>query len=130
MVRFFNRYTGDLEEEDASAPSSAAVDPKIAEFCMKATDFAGCVQTMTGGIPPKQTKHVEDGLRTWTRDDGSIVRMRTNAVMAIQNRGKYGRYIEYRYGLERKKLNRLGSLRLIARTTQRIGTKIEWDGAR
>ena len=32
------------------APSSAAVDPKIAEFCMKATDFSGCVQTMTGGL--------------------------------------------------------------------------------
>ena len=86
----------------ATAPTSAAVDPKIAEFCMKATDFAGCVQTMTGGLPPKQAKDVEDGLRTWTRDDGTIVRMRTNAVMAIQNKGKYGRYIEYRYGLERK----------------------------
>ena len=69
----------------ASAPSAAAVDQKIAEFCMKATDFAGCVQTMTGGLQPKQAKDVEDGLRTWTRDDGTIVRMRTNAVMAIQN---------------------------------------------
>ena len=71
----------------ATAPSSAAVDPKIAEFCMKATDFAGCVQTMTGGLPPKQTKDVEDGLRTWTRDDGKIVRMRVDSVQALSKMG-------------------------------------------
>ena len=26
---------------------NANVDPKIAEFCLKAADFAGCVKTMT-----------------------------------------------------------------------------------
>ena len=85
-----------------AAPTNAAVDPKIAEFCMKATDFAGCVQTMTGGLPPKQTKDVEEGLRTWTRDDGTIVRMRINSIIALKHEGQYGRYLEYRYGLERK----------------------------
>ncbi len=30
-------------------PAVARVDPKIAEMCMKAQDFSGCVQTMTGG---------------------------------------------------------------------------------
>ena len=30
-------------------PAIAQVDPKIAEMCMKAQDFSGCVQTMTGG---------------------------------------------------------------------------------
>lgn len=30
----------------------AAIDPKIAEFCMKAADFAGCVQTMGGNSSP------------------------------------------------------------------------------
>jgi hypothetical protein len=30
-------------------PALAQVDPKIAEMCMKAQDFSGCVQTMTGG---------------------------------------------------------------------------------
>ena len=30
-------------------PAVAQVDPKIAEMCMKAQDFSGCVQTMTGG---------------------------------------------------------------------------------
>ena len=58
----------------ATAPTEAAVDPKIAEFCIKATDIAGCVQNMTGGLPSKQAKDVEDGLRTWTHDDGTIVR--------------------------------------------------------
>ena len=28
---------------------NANIDPKIAEMCMKAADFAGCVQTMSGG---------------------------------------------------------------------------------
>jgi len=32
-------------------PAIAQVDPKIAEMCMKAQDFSGCVQTMTGGDP-------------------------------------------------------------------------------
>ena len=86
----------------ASAPSAAAVDQKIAEFCLKATDFAGCVQTMTGDLPPKQKKDSEEGLRTWTRDDGTIVRMRVSSVVALENKGRYGRYLEYRYGLERK----------------------------
>jgi hypothetical protein len=85
-----------------ATPVQAEVDTKIAEFCMKATDFAGCVQTMTGGLPPKQQQDAEDGLRTWTRDDGTIARMRISSVVALKNKGKYGRYLEYRYGLERK----------------------------
>ena len=89
----------------ASAPSSAAVDPKIAEFCLKATDFAGCVQTMTGGLPPKQTKDVEEGLRTWTRDDGTIIRMRIDSVKALSNKGRFGRYLKYQYGLQRTNYN-------------------------
>jgi len=83
-----------------NAFSQPQVDPKIAEFCMKATDFAGCVQTMTGGLPPKQTKDAQEGLRTWTRDDGRIIRFRTASVVALKNDGKYGRYLEYQYGLE------------------------------
>ena len=84
----------------ASAPSAAAVDPKIAEFCLKATDFAGCVQSMTSGLPPKQTKDVEDGLRTWTRDDGTIIRMRVDSVKALSKNGRFGRYLKYQYGLQ------------------------------
>ena len=34
--------------------ANANVDPKIAEFCLKAADFAGCVKTMTG--KPTQNK--------------------------------------------------------------------------
>ena len=84
----------------AAAPTKAEIDAKIAEFCMKATDFAGCVQTMTGGLPPKQQKDAEDGLRTWTRDDGTIIRMRVNSVKALRHKGTYGRYLKYQYGLQ------------------------------
>jgi len=83
-----------------SAVAQGQVDPKIAEFCLKATDFAGCVQTMTGGLPPKQQKDAEEGLRTWTRDDGTIIRFRPTTVVALKHEGKYGRYLEYQYGLE------------------------------
>ena len=67
---------------------------------MKETDFAGCVQTMTGGLPPKQTKDVEDGLRTWTREDGTIIRMRVESIKALSNKGRFGRYLKYQYGLQ------------------------------
>ena len=36
------------------APGIAQVDPKIAEFCLKAQDFQGCVNSMTGKAPEKQ----------------------------------------------------------------------------
>ena len=38
-----------LEEENWLIPTAvnANVDPKVAEFCLKAADFAGCVKTMT-----------------------------------------------------------------------------------
>lgn len=85
-----------------SAVAQGQVDPKIAEFCLKATDFAGCVQTMTGGLPPKQQKDAEEGLRTWTRDNGQVVRFRPASVQQVKNKGVYGRYLEYKYGLEGK----------------------------
>ena len=83
-------------------PAIAQVDPKIAEFCIKAQDFAGCVETMTRGLPSKQSQDVKEGLRTWTRDNGQIIRMRTSSVVALRKDGQYGRYLEYRYGLEDK----------------------------
>ena len=61
-------------------PALAEVDPKIAEFCLKATDFAGCVQTMNTGLQPKRRKADEERLHTWTRDDGTIVRMRVSST--------------------------------------------------
>ena len=67
---------------------------------MKETDFAGCVQTMTGGLPPKQTKDVEDGLRTWSREDGTIIRIRVESIKALSNKGRFGRYLKYQYGLQ------------------------------
>ena len=81
---------------------NAEIDKKTAEFCMKATDFAGCVETMQRGLPSKQKKDVQEGLRTWTRDNGAIIRMRLSSIVALMKKGKYGRYIEYRYSLEDK----------------------------
>jgi len=74
------------------------IDPKTAEFCMKASDFAGCVETMKRGIAPKQTRDAEEGLRTWIRDTGTVVKMRTNTVKARKlGHPEYGRYISFIY---------------------------------
>ena len=40
---------------------------------------------------------VEDGLRTWTRDTFTKVRMRTKSVKAVQLGKPYGRYLEWFY---------------------------------
>lgn len=85
-----------------SLPVIAQVDSKIAEFCIKAQDFAGCVETMSRGLTPKQAQDVKEGLRTWTRDNGQIIRMRASTIVALRKDGQYGRYLEYRYGLEDK----------------------------
>ena len=44
------------------APLLAEVDPKIAEFCLKAQDFQGCVNAMTdmGDKPRTTTQEVFD----------------------------------------------------------------------
>ena len=87
------------------APVMGQIDPKITETCMRAQDFAGCVQTLSGGLPQKQQKDAEEGLRTWTREDGTIIRMRKASVVALKNKDGYGRYLEYTYGIESKTQN-------------------------
>ena len=76
---------------------NSGVDKKTAEFCLKATDFAGCVETMTRGLDRKRKDDIDDGLTTWTRDNGVIVRMRRDSVKAIKPNGEYGRYIQWNY---------------------------------
>ena len=36
-----------LVQQYAKALDGTTVDPKVAEFCMRAADFSGCVKTMT-----------------------------------------------------------------------------------
>lgn len=77
---------------------NAEIDKETAKFCLKATDFAGCVETFSkDSLPPMQENAAEEGLRTWTRDSGVIVRMRTSSVRATRPRGEYGRYISWIY---------------------------------
>ena len=74
---------------------NANVDPKVAEMCMKAVDFQGCVAAMTGKKPNKY----EDGTRESIRDDGAKLIFNPKAVTAIEEKGEYGRYINFRYFL-------------------------------
>ena len=78
---------------------NAEIDEETAKFCLKATDFAGCVETITKDkIPPFQKQAAEEGLRTWTRDSGVIVRMRTSDIKAVNLKEKgYGRYLSWIY---------------------------------
>ncbi len=78
---------------------NAEIDKETAKFCLKAKDFAGCIETMTKDkIPPFQKQAAEEGLRTWTRDDGKIVRLRTAEIKAVNLKKKgYGRYLDWIY---------------------------------
>jgi len=78
---------------------NAEIDEDTAKFCLKATDFAGCIETMTKDkLPSFQKKSSEEGLRTWTRDSGVIVRMRTSDIKAVNlKRSGYGRYLSWIY---------------------------------
>ena len=74
---------------------NANVDPEVAEFCLKAADFAGCVKAMT-------TKSVEKKInkstkRNFTRDDGLNIVFDPKTVVAKKIRGEYGRYLEFNY---------------------------------
>ena len=50
----------------------------------------------------KKLKDVDDGLRTWTRDTGEIIRLRESAVKAKMVDGLYGDFLTLVYSLERK----------------------------
>ena len=78
---------------------NAEIDEETAKFCLKATDFAGCIETMTKDkLPSFQKQSSEEGLRTWTRDSGVIVRMRTSDIKAVNlKRRGYGRYLSWIY---------------------------------
>ena len=81
---------------------NAEIDKETAQFCLKATDFAGCVETIQRGLDTKRLKDVEDGLRTWTRDTGEIIRLRESAIKAKDENGAYGDFLTWIYSLERK----------------------------
>ena len=74
---------------------NANVDPKVAEMCMKAVDFQGCVAAMTG----KKPNEYEETTRESIRDDGNKLIFNPKAVTAIKEKGEYGRYINFRYVL-------------------------------
>ena len=72
---------------------NANVDPKVAEMCMKAVDFQGCVAAMTGEKP----NEFGEGTRKFVRKNGSLAVFNPLAISAIEARGEYGRYLKYRY---------------------------------
>ena len=82
-----------------SSPVQAEIDKEIAEFCLKATDFAGCVESMSKKeVPFKQKQDSDQGMRTWTRATGVVVRMRTASVKAMRNRnGDFGTHLRWNY---------------------------------
>ncbi len=87
-----------LNQAVSKNAKTTEINEKIAKFCLKAQDFAGCVQTMTQKeVPFKQKRDSDSGLRTWTRGTGVIVRMRTDSIEAMESKGTYGRYIKWIY---------------------------------
>ncbi len=107
---------------------NAEIDKETAQFCLKATDFAGCVETIQRGLDTKRLKDVEDGLRTWTRDTGEIIRLRESAIKAKDENGAYGDFLTWIYSLEKQRKAKQLKLLLVVLNILRIGLMMEKDG--
>ncbi len=68
-----------------------SVPPEIHKACLDAKDYQGCVNAQT----PKPVD--PNSKRRWERDSGEVIVFDPLSVRAIQVRGQWGRYIEYRY---------------------------------
>ena len=77
-----------------------------------------------------QENAAEEGLLTWTRDSGVIVRMRTSSVRATRPKGEYGRYISWIFFRDQTIMQRVAGsweLKPIVRTILSTG-KVEECG--
>jgi len=71
--------------------AAPVVPPEIHQLCLDAKDYQGCVNAQVA-----QPVDV-NGKRRWERDSGELIVFDPLSVKAIQVRGQWGRYIEYRY---------------------------------
>ena len=71
--------------------AAPVVSPEIHKLCLDAKDYQGCVNAQTSKSADP------NGKRRWERDSGELVVFDPLSVKAIQARGQWGRYIEYRY---------------------------------
>ena len=62
----------------------ANVDSKVAEFCLKAADFSGCVESMSG--TKKNNPSPKSGyLSSWQLDALIIITARLNVAIDLNN---------------------------------------------
>jgi hypothetical protein len=71
--------------------TASVVPPEIHKLCLDAKDYQGCVSAQTTQLAGPNEK------RRWERDSGEVIIFDPTSVKAIQVRGQWGRYIEYRY---------------------------------
>jgi hypothetical protein len=71
--------------------AAPVVPPEIHKLCLDAKDYQGCVNAQTS--KPADP----NGKRRWERDSGEVIVFDPLSVKALQVRGQWGRYIEYRY---------------------------------
>lgn len=83
-----------------AGPAISQVDPRISEFCLKAQDFKGCIESMSKPATAIETKQdKQEDQRTWVRNSGVVVRMKVSSVKAMRSsNGDYGRHIKWVYG--------------------------------
>ena len=72
--------------------ANANVDPKIAEICMKATDFQGCVQSMSGQTDKNSSKNSDfDKALNFFKEGASLEAIRsTNKFLGLNPDSKEG----------------------------------------
>lgn len=67
------------------------VPPDIHKLCLDAKDYQGCVNAQGAQSNNSGSK------RRWERDSGELIVFDPTSVKAIQIKGQWGRYLEYRY---------------------------------
>ena len=77
------------------SPVKANIDREVAEMCMKAVDFKGCIETMSGQTNKKSNSTYENNQEIEVKAPPEHS-FEQDSVLQLKIRGRYGRYITFK----------------------------------
>ena len=77
------------------SPVKANIDREVAEMCMKAVDFKGCIETMSGQTNKKRNSTYENNREIEVKAPPEHS-FEQDSVLQLKIRGRYGRYITFK----------------------------------
>ncbi len=81
----------------AAAPVYADISKSNAKGCLQSNNASACLISSNIIVQNRQTESRDHGIRIWTRDDASVIMLKTSNINAIKRKGSYGRYLEWIY---------------------------------